>query len=163
VPFFAILRTNYQLLTKKCLLDFCSNIVFQHPRDLSPIDQGDITILDHGLAEESRRSVQTRTKLRLIRVAGIGFLFLAVVAVFFSFVGWFMVPGPTGTNRFIVAGLFTSVAINALLTSGILFARSQNAESTFKSLRIAPAFLVSGLLVLTFVVIAVTAPWWAAH
>lgn len=108
--------------------------------------------------------MQTKTKMLTIRIAGWVFLCGGIAGIYFSLGAWFMVPGEVDLNRLIVAGLFASLATNALLLSGLLF--SDSADGDARILRLVlrtPPVIISGLFLITFVLVSTTAAWWASH
>ncbi len=87
-----------------------------------------------------------------------------ILGTFFSFVAWFFVPGTADLSRIIVAGLFASLAMNAFLLSAVLFC--DTADNDARALAAAfrtPPIIASALLVIGFILIAATVPWWAKH
>jgi hypothetical protein len=98
----------------------------------------------------------------LIKVGKWVFLSAGTLGSFFTFAAWFLVPGPVDLNRIVVAGLFASLAINAFLLSAVLF--SGTAEDRFRTLTSVfrtPPIVASGLLVIAFILVTATIPWWA--
>ena len=108
--------------------------------------------------------MRTSKATTLIHIGKWVFLTAGLLGAFFSFVAWFLVPGPVDLNRLGVAGLFASLATNAFLLSGVFFNdREEDGLHTITSIFRTTPIILSGLFLLAFVFVAATSPWWAKH
>jgi hypothetical protein len=108
--------------------------------------------------------VQIERKILLVQIGKWAFLSAGVVGGFISFATWFLVPGGIDLDRFVVAGLFASLTINAFLTSGVFFRGSSEQDiHTLASFFRTPPLIISVVFLLAFLLVVVTLPWWARH
>jgi hypothetical protein len=100
----------------------------------------------------------------LKRIGKWTFLIAGLLGVYFSLAAWFLVPGIVDLNRFIVAGIFASLATNSFLLSGVLFHLSNDGDNKLAmSFFRTPPVIIAGLFLLVFALIAVSSPWWGRH
>jgi hypothetical protein len=115
-------------------------------------------------AARRRRIVQTGNKRLSLQIAKWVFLAAGVLGAFYSFVAWFLVPGIVDLNRLVVAGLFASLTINALLLSGIFFRESsEDGFGTLQSVFRTPPIVILVLFLTVFAGVTATAPLWGKH
>jgi hypothetical protein len=107
--------------------------------------------------------VQIRSKTVLIQIGKWAFSCAGILGMWFAFATLLLAPGDMDLNRFLVAGLFASLATNALLISGLFFGESAEDGKTLSSILRTRPIIIAAWFLLGFILITATSPWWASR